>query len=141
VQGSQSVQVSKSAQLRQGTMDTSSTTPPPILLVVFISLVPLPPLLQNRVSPLNGVSWQCWRTTTDSSHSMGSVQDGRASASQTPPEQERLKVLSLRSPQWYSILVGLGRVESADVGRQLQEETLLCLLVHDVQIDCGRLHC
>ena len=76
----------------------------------------------------------------DSSHSvMGFVQDGRASDLHTPSEQGRLKVLKekdkgksvysgthyllLRSPQLYSIFAGLGLLDSADLGRQLQEET------------------
>ena len=76
----------------------------------------------------------------DSSHSvMGFVQDGRDSDLHIPSEQGRLKVLKekdkgksvhsgthyllLRSPQLYSIFAGLGLLDSADLGRQLQEET------------------
>ena len=92
LQGLQALQVSRSVESRQGLTVTSSNTPPPTFLLVLTSFVPFLP--QKRVLPLNRVSWHWWwEIMEDSSHSMGFVQDGRASNLQTPSEQGRLKVL------------------------------------------------
>ena len=90
-QGPHSVQVRRSVQSMHGTINSSTATPPLTLLVILTSLVPS----HSRVLLLNGVSWHWWETVTDSSssHSKGSVQEGRAWDLHTPPGQGRLKVL------------------------------------------------